>query len=214
MKLSFFLASAACLWTVTTLAQSPVALTISNAPSYAIPDDFCGLSFGAVAELPDHGGVSGYFFCATNTQLVTLFKNCGLHSLRLGGSTVEGTNAAIPNIADIDNVFAFARAAGVKVIYSLPLLNGNSMANAGTAQYIWQHYRQLLDCFAIGNEPDIRRYHYPPFGSGMDPATTNYASYLVAWRKFAAAIANAVPGATFAGPDEANRSWAKLFARD
>ena len=30
----------------------PVTLTVSNTPAYAIPADFSGLSFGAVAELP------------------------------------------------------------------------------------------------------------------------------------------------------------------
>ncbi|MGH7952051.1 MAG: hypothetical protein ACREFE_09050 [Limisphaerales bacterium] len=198
-------------------AQIPVTLTIdSRIPSHVhvIPADFSGLSFGAVTELPGHGRVSGYLFCATNIQLITLFKNSGLHHLRLGGSTVDGTNIAFPNHVAIDNVFAFAKGAGVKVIYSLRLLNGNSMTDADTAQYIWEHYRPLLDYFAIGNEPDIRRYHYPPFGTGTDPSITNYTSYLTDWRKFAATIIGSVPDAKFAAPDAAGKYWAQLFAKD
>ena len=189
-----------------------VTVTITNSPGPAIPADFSGLSFGAVAEMPGHGGVPGYLFCATNRQLVTLFKNSGLHNLRLGGTTVEGTNAAVPDRVAIDNLFAFAKAAGVKVIYSLPLLNGNSATNAATARYIWGHYQPLLEYFALGNEPDVKRYLYPPFGMGTDPAITNYACYLYNWRLLAAWILNVVPEAKFAGPDAAGRSWAATFA--
>ena len=195
-------------------APMPVTVAITNSPGYAIPADFSGLSFGAVAELPGHGGVPGYMFNGTNEQLITLFKNSGLHHLRLGGSTVEGTNAAVPDRTAIDDVFAFAKAADVKVIYSFPLLNGDSSSNAATAKYIWSRYQPQLDCFAIANEPDIKRYIYPPFGSGTDPAITNYASCLDRWRKFAAAIVAVAPGATFAGPDAANHAWAPMFARD
>lgn len=102
---------------------------------------------------------------------------------------------AIPTNTDIDNLFAFAQAAGVKVIYSLRLLNGSTNADATLANYIWTHYRPQLECFAIGNEPDWNSYHQ------SDPRITNYTSYLAEWRNFTAAITNAVPGATFSGPD-------------
>src|SRR5665213_798735 len=210
------LVSVMCYLAGAALAQSPVSVAIATmSPGYVIPDDFSGLSFGAVTELPDHGRVSGLLFSATNTQLVTLFKNSGLHNLRLGGSTVDGIDAAMPSYAAIDNVFGFAQAVGnLDVIYSLRLLNGSPADDAATVRYIWRRYRPLLVCFAIGNEPDIRRYHYPPFGTGTDRAITNYTSYLADWIKFAAAITNVVSGATFAGPDAASRSWAHLFAVD
>jgi hypothetical protein len=214
VKAIFFLTLFLFLTAYGALAQSPVTLTIANAPGCEIPADFTGVSFGATAEIPDHGGASGCLFNATNFQLITLFKNSGLRNLRLGGSTVEGTNASVPDHADIDNVFGFARAAGINVIYTLRLLNGDPDTAAADALYIWEHYRPLLSCFAIGNEPDIRRYHYPPLGSGSDPAITNYESYLARWRIFATAVTNAVPGATFAGPDAAGATWAQLFARD
>lgn len=193
-------------------AQTRVTVRIdTRSPGYAIPDDFCGLSFGAIAEMPQRNGA--FLFSPTNSQLIALFKNSGIRNLRLGGSTVEGRKAAHPSRAAIDNVFGFAKAAGVTVIYSLPLENGNSSDDAETARYIWGHYRYWLECFAIGNEPDIHRYHYPPFGSGSDPAITNYTSYLAQWRKFATAITNAVPQAKFAGPDAANAgNWASRFA--
>ncbi len=213
MKTLFSLVCASCLLLSAAEAQSPVALTIKiHSPGYAIPDDFCGLSFGAVSEMPQRHGT--FLFSPSNSQLIALFTNSGIRNLRLGGSTVEGIKAAHPSPSAIDSVFGFAKAANVKVIYSLPLLNGTPSDDAQTAQYIWSRYRPWLECFAIGNEPDIRRYHYPPFGSGTDPAITNYTSYLAAWRKFAAAITNAVPDAKFAGPDAANGGWASMFTAD
>lgn len=205
---------AVCFFVRAAAAPLPVTLTITNSPGFAIPADYAGLSFGAIAELADHGGVSGHLFSPTNAQLITLFQNSGIRNLRLGGTTVEGIHAAVPDRAAIDDVFGFARATGLKVIYSLRLLNGSSATDALTAQYIWQRYRPLLVCFAIGNEPDVKRYRYPPFGTGTDPAITNYASYLADWRRFASAIRRAAPGVTFAGPDAAKREWAQLFARD
>ena len=195
-------------------AQSPVTLTITDKPGPEIPKDFAGLSFGAIAEIADHGGVSGHLFNGTNTQLIMLFKNSGLHHLRLGGTTVEGTNAAVPDHAAIDDVFAFAKAADLKVMYSLRLLNGDAATAAENGKYIWEHYRDRLDYFAIGNEPDVKRFASPPYGEGSDTNITNYTSYLMRWESFAKAVTNVAPGAKFAGPDPANQAWAKRFAKD
>jgi hypothetical protein len=205
-------------------AQSPISLTIdTQSPGFAIPDDFAGLSFETGSERPNKNGVSGYLFCATNTPLITLFQNTGLHNLRLGGGTVDGLSATIPTYTDIDNAFAFAQAAGIKIIYSVRLENGTNTDAAAEAQYIWQRYRAFLFAFAIGNEPDWNSYHYPPFGAGTDPAITGYPGYLADWRSFAAAMTNAAPGATFVGPDTGSytnstyfsgKSWTELFAGD
>jgi hypothetical protein len=214
MKFFLGLFCANCLLLRVVFAQTSVTVTIdARSPGNPIPDDFCGVSFGAVAEMPRHDG--SFLFSPTNAQLIALFRNSGIRNLRLGGSTVEGLKAARPSRAAIDSVFGFAKAADVKVIYSLPLLNGNPSEDAETARYIWNNYRPWLECFALGNEPDIKRYHYPPFGSGSDPAITNYASFLVQWRSFAAAVTHLVPGAKFAGPDAANAGdWAGRFAAD
>src|SRR5580765_6354777 len=88
-------------------AQSPVTLTIdAQSPGFTVPDDFTGLSFETGSERPNKNGVSGYLFSATNTSFITLYQNSGLHNLRLGGGTVDGTNATIPTTTDIDNAFA------------------------------------------------------------------------------------------------------------
>jgi len=201
----------------TALCQSGVILTIPSTTAnegFKISDDYTGLSFGAITELPNHAGVTGHLWSANNKEVVNLFKNCGIHNLRLGGSTVEGLNAAVPTRTDIDSVFAFAKAAGVKVIYTLRLLNGEAGVAASTAKYIWNNYRDYLDYFAIGNEPDIKDFLYPPNGKGTDPRIKDYASYHRIWKKFRAAVLDSVPEAQFVGPDAAGRKWAVEFADD
>jgi hypothetical protein len=196
------------------LAQSPVTLAIgSDATGPVIPEDFVGLSFGMKALLPDKAGA--HIFSATNTPLITLFQNVGLHHLRFGGTTVESPPATpIPGEKEIDNLFAFAREAGVKkIIYSLRLLETDSApdyaaTNVVLAQYIWNHYRPSLECFALGNEPDVKRVF------NQDRNIRDFPTYLERWRAFAAAITRVLPEAKFAGPDagSGNVYWTTHFA--
>ena len=193
-----------------TFAQSPVTLSVdTRSRGYLIPENFAGISFETWAELPDRNGVSGHLFSPTNTQLITLFTNTGIWNLRLGGGTVDNRHVPVPSREDIDSVFGFARATGIKVIYSLRLLNGDAADDASIAKYIWTHYRPYLDSFSIGNEPNEPPYRRPRTG-----AITNYAGYLDAWRKFALAITNAVPNAKFTGPEAGGWDWVPEFAAD
>ena len=176
------------------VVQSPVTLIVDTRSSgYSIPADYSGLSFETMTLLRDRKG--GHLFSATNAPLISLFHNLGLKNLRIGGATVDMSTVGLPTTRDIDQLFSFAQAAGVKVIYSLRLLNGSTQADAAVAKYIWTHYRAQLDSFGIGNEPDWDSYHQ------SDLSITDYTSYLAAWRKIAVAITEAVPGATFSGPD-------------
>jgi hypothetical protein len=171
-----------------------VTLTVDTRPvGDTIPADFAGLSFETMTLLPDRAG--GHLFSPTNTPLIALFRNLGLKSLRIGGATVDTASVRIPARADIDQLFRFARAAGVKVIYSLRLLNGNPQADAALAQYIWSHYRHQLGSFAIGNEPDWNYYHR------RDPRIHDFFSYLADWQRFAAMLKREVPRARLSGPD-------------
>lgn len=200
------------------MASSPVTITVSNSPGFRIPDDFIGLSFEISNVAPSENHVPGakpfYLFSPTNKTLIAFFKTIGIKNLRVGGGTVDIVTDPIPRPADIDQLFAFAKAADAKVIYSFRLYHGDPTNAAALAKYIWQNYRTRLDCFAIGNEPNVKSYLYPPFGTGTDPAITNYTSYLATWRKFAATITNAVPDAKFQGPDAAGWAWAGQFAED
>jgi hypothetical protein len=231
------------------LGQAQVKLTIDTSiREFAIPDDFVGLGFETKSVVPDTYGVSGNFFSPANTQLITLFSNIGIKQIRVGGGTVDGSGreehcvTPTPSYKDIDNLFEFARAAGIKVIYSVRLENLGACANphlaeddAKIVQYIWTKYRANLDGFSIGNEPDVRGYHSRP-GESVDPAIyettpgvpgSAYPSYLADWKHFAQVIHEAVPDAKFSGPDTAvsdassftpdpadGVSWTVQFARD
>jgi hypothetical protein len=224
----------------------PVMITIDDEdPGPVVPGDFAGLSFERGPLNPGNAGVAGYLFSPANDSLVTLFRNLGLGSLRVGGGSVDqlipagtGNNG----FTGIDNLFAFAAAAGVKVIYTFRLLSPGAAPiddltsiNAQAAGYIWRNYRESVDSFAIGNEPDWHAFHTYA-GHPLDPAISEeisgvpgsaYPSFLANWRSFADAVGEAAPGAPLSGPDTgaygtltftpdpANGvSWTERFADD
>ena len=228
--LIFALCSSAC----RLYAQPPVVLRIdSHAEGPTIPDDFCGLSFESSNLLPDKQGK--YFFSADDADLIAVFRTIGIRNLRVGGGTADLPQYRVPRPADIDKLFAFAKAADVKIIYTLRLLNGSAKDNAAIAQYIVQNYASRLVCFEIGNEPDWHSFHTWP-GHERDPrivesvpndAGSAFPSYLADWNVFAAAITREAPGAKFTGPDTGSnhpvpgtadtdfdgQSWTQRFAR-
>jgi hypothetical protein len=211
----------------------------------AVPEDFAGLSFERGPLNPGNAGVAGYLFSPANTSLVTLFRNLGLRSLRIGGGSVDnfipaGTGG--DGFTGIDRLFAFAAAAGVRVIYSLRMLSpaakpvtGLESINARVAGYIWGRYREHVASFAIGNEPDWHAFHTYA-GHRADPAIyeqisgipgSAYPSYLARWRGLASPVGVAAPGAPLCGPDtgayttltytpdpSAGMSWTERFATD
>ena len=195
--------------TISLPTTAPVSLTVNTqSPGAVIPTNFLGLSFEE-ANLKSNGvGVVGYMFDSTNTQLVTLFTNLGIKSLRIGGITVDTNNEVIPYYfptnQDVDALFRFAKAAGVQVLFSVQLLNGNSNADVALASYTWSNYNQYLTALAIGNEPD-------GYGS-QDPQITSFSTYYSKWTTFANTIASAVPQAKFYAPDSAGPTWAGDFA--
>jgi hypothetical protein len=224
----------------------PVTIRIDAAPpGPVVPRDFAGLGFERGPLNPGNAGVAGYLFSPANDSLVTLFRNLGLRNLRIGGGSVDNMSLAGTDndgFTGIDNLFAFARVAGVKVIYTLRLLNPGAKPiddlktiDAHVAGYIWRRYRENVASFAIGNEPDWHAFHtYDDHPA--DPAIyeeisgvpgSAYSSYRAHWQSFAAAVADAAPGAPLSGPDtgayspltytpnpETGVSWTERFARD
>jgi hypothetical protein len=198
----------------------PVTITIDGAhPGPVVGTDFAGLSFERGPLNPGNAGVSGNLFNPANKSLITLFRNLGLGSLRIGGGSVDQlipAGTGNDGFAGIDNLFAFAAETGVKVIYSLRLLSPSAqpagdlkVIHAEAAGYIWGRYREHLASIAIGNEPDWHAYHSYP-GHPLDPAIfehvpevpgSAYPSYLAQWRAIAGAVAKAAPGIPFSGPD-------------
>jgi len=218
-----------------TWAQSPITLRIDTQDSgVPIAHDFAGLSFESTDLFADKNGT--YQFSADNKQLVALFRVIGIRILRMGGSTADRAEYAVPGRTEIDHLFAFAKAADVKVIYTFRLLNGNPAQAADLARYIRQHYSANLSCFQIGNEPDWDSYHTFP-GHPRDPKIVQtdpaipgsaYPSYFATWKQYATAIIEAVPDACLTGPDTASNfpvpgtkdtdyngeSWSEHFAHD
>ena len=146
---------------------------------------------------------NGYhYFSADNQRLIATFKTLGIKNLRVGGSTADRPPLPVPTEADIDNLFAFARAADVKVIYTLRLNQGSRDAAVTLANYITRHYADHLACFAIGNEPNV--------------FSTNYEVYLAEWQRYAAAITapSNCPDAKFCGPSVSpgHEKWSARFA--
>src|SRR5262245_20531228 len=96
-------------------AAATVSVDISS-PGFLIPDDFIGFSFETRRVNYNSDGVTVYFFDSTNTQALTLFRQLGVRSLRVGGGSVDQPETPIPTPKDIDALFRFAKAADVKVI--------------------------------------------------------------------------------------------------
>lgn len=246
---AFSLSAAVSAQSTAARAQAPVTLAIdTHTREFEIPADFTGLGFETRSVTLNAYGVHGHFFSPRNQQLITLFQNIGIRNIRVGGGTVDGSGVEehcvtpTPTFADIDELFEFARAANVKVIYSVRLLNVSACTDPKLAQndaqivhYIWRKYRDHLDSFSIGNEPDVRGYHSTP-GHTVDseiyeskPGVTGSAfdSYFAQWQRVAAVLRKAAPGARFSGPDTAvsdkssftpdpadGVSWTVQFARD
>lgn len=195
------LVGAGCLLAGTALAQSPVTLTIdTKTPGAAIPDDFAGLSFEMQTVLPGTNGT--YFFSPKNRPLIAMFQTLGIKNLRVGGNTADRPGIAMPGQADADSLFAFARVAGVKVIYTLRLRQGSAEDVVPIAKYVEQRYPTQLACFAIGNEPDV--------------FTKEYSVYRDEWKKYVAAITAVAPDAKFCGPcaTPTRVAWSRQFADD
>jgi hypothetical protein len=185
------------------LADTAVEITVDpKSPGALISPDFVGLSYEM--SLVNAATNGAHFFSPTNKALVSMFKTLGIQSLRVGGNTAERSTVKVPDKADIDSLFAFARAAGVKVIYTLRLSDSNQVEAAKTAKYIMDNYRAELTCFALGNEPDK-----------LAKDSRDYAQFVRGFMEVINAPTNA-PDALFCGPGATHRSvqWASDFARD
>ena len=200
--LKYFLACL-CLLAGSVYSHSQVVVNIqvdAQHPGRAIPADFLGLSYEMQRVLAETNGY--HYFSADNQQLIATFKQLGIKNLRVGGNTADRPTLPVPSEADVDNLFAFAKAADVKVIYTLRLNQGNLDGAVALANYITRHYADNLNCFAIGNEPNV--------------FSTNYDFYLAEWQRYAKAITapSNCPNAKFSGPgvSPGHEKWSARFA--
>ena len=203
---------------VTRAANAPVRLGLDmDHPGAAIGGEFSGLSYEAAAILPGDGP---RYFRAGNDALITLFHTLGIKSLRIGGNTSDRNALHSPDFADLDSLFGFAKAAGVKVIYCLRLHDGDPALDATTAKYILEHYAPLVDSLSIGQEPSaypVQEVDMRPPSERMGAAVEKfpYTRYRDEWQLFAKQIVAAVPEIQFAGPGVHNNAdWARRFIDD
>lgn len=167
-------------------AAEPVTISVNTQqPGAQLSPDALGLSYETSLMLPDKKGVR--YFRPDNKPLVATFKALGVKSLRIGGNSVDAPQIPIPGEADVRSFFEFARAAGVKVIYSVRLQDGDPQSAAKLAKLIHENYADALDYFAIGNEPGYYK---------------DYAVYTARWTAIRDAIVAVFPNARFCGPDQ------------
>ena len=163
----------------------PISVSVKiDQPGPQISQDALGLSYETGLLAPGADGVR--YFRPDNLPLLRLFKTLGVKSLRIGGNSVDDPKIPLPALDDVRAFFDFARAAGVKVIYSVRLHDGDAPSAAQYAKLIHDHYADVLASFAIGNEPDYYK---------------DYAVYLPKWTAIRDAIVAVYPDATFCGPD-------------
>lgn len=171
--------------------SEPVTVTVADTGAGPnIAPAFLGLSYESSMLLPEDGK---YYFDPQDRALVNTFKTLGIKSLRVGANAVDDPRVPVPGEKDIDMLFDFARAAGVKVIYSFRLKNGNPANSARLAAYIAAHDADALDCYSIGNEPSFYFKTFP--------------EYFAHWKPHYDAILKAVPNAMFDGPSVADQNY-------
>ncbi len=174
----------------------PVTVTVTaNGSGPELSPRFLGLSYEMSMLLPANGR---YYFDPRDEALVNAFQTLGIKNLRVGANAVDDPRIPVPQEKDIDMLFKFARAAGVKVIYSFRLKNGDPTNSARLAGYIAAHDADALDCFSIGNEPNFY--------------LKTFEVFFAQWKPHYDAILKAVPQARIDGPS-ANGSYALNLAK-
>jgi len=148
-------------------------------------DDFVGLSYETKQLLPDKNGV--HYFRSDNKALLNMIKTLGVKNIRIGGNSVDAASIAIPDEKDIHSFFKFAKVAGVKVIYSVRLKDGEPKSAQRIAKIIYKNYADVLESFSIGNEPGYYK---------------DYDVYVAKWTAIRDAILKVYPEAVFSGPDQ------------
>lgn len=167
-------------------AAEPTTVVVKDGPpGAAIPQNALGLSYETSILLPDDEGRR--YFRPDNAALLRVFATLGVENLRIGGNSVDDPKIPVPSEADVDSLFEFAKAAGVRVNYSFRLQDGDPEAAARMASHIATEHGGQLECFAIGNEPGYYK---------------DYAVYSKRWTAIRDAVLEAVPDATFCGPDQ------------
>jgi len=193
-------------------AQPVVPATVSFSaadPGMALNPEFCGLSYEKAMLLKN-------LFVPTNTALINLFNLIGPGVFRIGANQVDttcwnglaGKKAITP--AQVDQLAGFIKATQWRVIYAVNMSVNTPENAASEAGYAAKALGSSLLGFEIGNECDL--YHK----NGFRPTNYNYLNFREEWRRLAASIHAAVPGAALTGPADASNNgiFSVPFAND
>ena len=182
----------------------------------ACPPDFIGFGYETSAVAQTN------YFRGDNRTLIQLYRQLGSNGLiRIGGNISDHTRyepdgssavnteraVTVINRRNLEDLAAFARATGWKVMWGLNLGTGSKEASAREAAAVARILGDRLHSFEIGNEVDLHgRYElkYHDFNS-------YYSNYLA----YRASILAVLPSADFSGPDVAvNFPWLRAFAQE
>jgi hypothetical protein len=184
-------------------AQPAVKVNLNTTtPATAIPSDFLGLSFETLTLLPHPDGTLTYFV-PSNRPLIQLFHTLGIRSLRIGGNTADTPSIPIPTEPEIDQLFQFAQAADVKVIYTLRLRESSIPKVAEAAKYLMGHHAAQIDCLSIGNEPNIYEHEFSKYADDL--------------RAYTPAVLAAAPNTRLCGPGtniSGTAPWANGYIKE
>jgi uncharacterized protein (TIGR03437 family) len=205
------LAAASAGWaqTAVTIAAHP------ESPGIAIPGNFIGLSFESGSLTSATG------FPAENAVFQRMVSQLGPGLARFGGNSVDqltgwmrgqrtsSTSSSVITSSDADRAFAFARAVGWQVLWSLDLGKGVPATDADEAAYVYQTASDVLYGLEIGNEPDL--YH----GNGLRAATYTVNDYITEWKTYANAIQAGTPAAVLTASAAAGSitTWTSTVAQ-
>ncbi|MDQ5979063.1 MAG: hypothetical protein QG602_2037, partial [Verrucomicrobiota bacterium] len=199
LKHVFLLGGLSLLTALASPAKDPIVVQVGADPAgQRIPADALGLSYETSLLRTNADGVR--YFRPDNRELLQVFRTIGVKSLRIGGNSVDDPKVPLPTLDDVRSLFRFARQAGVKVIYSVRLHDGDPASAAEFARLIHDEFRPELESFAIGNEPGYYK---------------DYAVYKPKWVAIRDAIVRVFPDARFSGGDDNPRpEFIANLARD
>lgn len=186
MNLSYLAIVSTLLFLTPAQAREPIVVAVGDDPAgQVIPADALGLSYETSILRPNADGIR--YFRPENRKLLKVFQTIGVKNLRIGGNSVDDPKVPLPDPDDVRSLFRFARKAGVKVIYSVRLQDGDPASAAEFARLIHAEFRDELESFAIGNEPAYYK---------------GYALYKEKWTAIRDAIVRVFPEARFCGADD------------
>lgn len=180
-----------------------------------VSPNFMGLGYekSAVAQVD--------FFSPQNKIMIQLYRNLSPHGLiRIGGNVSDHTQykpdspakahtereTTIINRKNLEDLAAFARATGWKVMWGLNLGTGTREEAVSEAKDVEKIFGDRLQSFQIGNEVDLHGNYKTSYN--------DFQSYYADYMAYKAAIRKALPKAQFSGPDVAgNINWLRSFAQ-